>query len=155
MHFLLLALLTTNPASNQHSLAQQPKHTEVVNDAFISSLLKRVSYARLVAAHYPTATKTPRLGSGRLVSFSHGINQFTCFKSPDNTFTASFTVNSPEPLLTPALTLGSTKSITLKQLGVPRSLDILQISNLEGMALATLYFQQDKLVKVTFGVTID
>ncbi|TDN39201.1 hypothetical protein A8B98_20125 [Hymenobacter sp. UV11] len=155
MYLLLLALLTTNPASPRGSVVQQPKHSEAVNDAFVNSLLDRVSYARLVAAHYPTPAKAPQAGSGRMVSFSHGVNQFTCFKSPDNTFPASFIITSSEPLLAPVLTLGSTKSAILKRLGVSRSLDILQVSNLEAMALVTLYFQNDKLAKVTYGATID
>jgi hypothetical protein len=155
MYLLLLALLTTNPVSHQGSVVQQPKHSEAVNDAFITSLLDRVSYARLLAAHYPTTTKAPRAGSGRMVSFSHGVNKFTCFKSPDNTFPASFTITSSEPLLAPVLTLGSTKSAILKRLGISRSLDILQVSNLEAMALVTLYFQNDKLAKVTYGATIE
>jgi hypothetical protein len=155
MYLFLVALLTTTAARAQPALAQHPQHTAVTNDALINSLLQRVSYARLVAAHYPKAPTSPPLGSGRMVSFAHGPNQFTCFKSSDNTFTASFVVSSPEPLLAPTLTLGRTKSATLNQLGVPRSCDILQVANREGMALATLYFQQDKLVKVTFGVTMD
>jgi len=155
MHLLLLALLTTNPASYQGSVFQQPKHSEAVNDAFVSSLLDRVSYARLTAAHYPTTAKATQAGSGRMVSFSHGVNKFTCFKSPENTFPTSFTITSPEPLLAPLLTLGSTKSAILKQLGIAHSLDILQVSNLEAMALVTLYFQNEKLAKVTYGATID
>lgn len=155
MHLLLFALLTTNPASHRGSVVQQPKHSEAVNDAFINSLLDRVSYARLTAAHYPTTAKVPHTGSGRMVSFSHGVNKFTCFKSPDNTFPASFTITSPEPLLAPVLTLGSTKSAILKRLAIASRLDILQVSNLEAMALVTLYFQNEKLAKVTYGATTD
>jgi hypothetical protein len=155
MNLLLLALLTTNLASPQGSVVQQPKHSEAVNDAFVNSLLDRVSYTRLMAAHYPTTAKAPQAGSGRMVSFSHGVNQFTCFKSPDNTFPVSFTITSPEPLLAPILRLGSAKSAMLKRLGIARSLNILQVSNLEEMALVTLYFQNEKLAKATYGATID
>lgn len=153
--FLLFVFLTTNRISHQNPVVSQAKHSEAVNDAFIDTLLKRVSYARLVTARYPTKGNAPKLGAGRMVSFSHGANQFTCFKSPDNTFTASMAITSPEPLLAPLLTIGQPKTATLKQLGISRSQDVLQVSNVEGMALATFYFQTDKLVKVTFGATID
>lgn len=153
--FLLLAFLTTNRANHQDPSVSQAKPSEAVNDAFIGALLKRVSYARLVAARYPMKGNATKLGTGRMVSFAHGANQFTCFKSPDNTFTASMVVTSPEPLLAPLVTIGQPKTATLKQLGISRSQNVLQVSDLEGMALATFYFQTEKLVKVTFGATID
>jgi hypothetical protein len=157
MPLLLLALLLTNSTSHHDAVVQRPTYAAAVKDAFINSLLARVSYARLMAAHYPTTAKAPQAGSSRMVSFSPGINKFTCFKSPDNTFPAAFSSTSPEPLLAPVLTLGSTKSAIPKRLGIARSLAILQVANLEAMAMAfaTLYFQPDKLAKLTYGAAID
>jgi hypothetical protein len=155
MPLLLLALLLTNSSSHHDVVVQRPTYTAAVKDVFISSLLARVSYARLMAAHYLTAAKAPQAGGGRMVSFSPGVNKFTCFKSPDNTFPAAFSSTSPESLLAPVLTLGSTKSAILKRLGIARSLAILQVAKLEAIAFATLYFQPDKLAKLTYGATID
>ncbi|UOG73368.1 hypothetical protein MTX78_14675 [Hymenobacter tibetensis] len=126
-----------------------------MNERFIASLLAQVSYQRLVAANYPVVKERAPVGSGGFVRFSHGVNQFACFHSPDNTFTVSFTISRAEPVLAPLLTLGMAKKEVLRQLRLAKSRNTLQVTELEGMARATLFFQQEKLAKITFQATID
>jgi hypothetical protein len=64
MPLLLLALLLTNSTSHHDAVVQRPTYAAAVKDVFISSLLARVSYARLMAAHYLTAAKAPQAGGG-------------------------------------------------------------------------------------------
>ncbi|GAB2470172.1 hypothetical protein GCM10011375_41000 [Hymenobacter qilianensis] len=159
MWFPLLLILTFFCSPLPDSLPQarvpQAPFTETTNNAFLSGLTERLSYTRLVGAHYVRAKRAPKLGDGRLVSFSNGANQFTCFTSADNTFTAAFTITRSEPLLAPLLVLGTEKRTVLHQLGLPRSQDCLQVINVEGDVLATLVFQEEKLAKITFLVDID
>lgn len=154
-YLILLLWLPLNglPIPSRHPAPQ--KSREVVHDAFIASLLQHASYQRLLAAKYPVTKATAHVGSGSIVRFSHGPNQFACFRSPSNTFTVSFTITSPEPVLAPVLTLGTAKKEILRRFGVTNTLNTLRVTDLEGMALATLSFQQEKLTKITFQATMD
>lgn len=154
--FLLsLSLWLPLSLTNTHRSLPAQQNSEVVNDPFIASLLKQVSYQRLVAAKYPIMQETTKIGAGGLVRFTHGANQFTCFRSPHNTFTVSFAISRPEPVLAPLLVLGTAKREILRQLGVVQKLNTLQVTDLEGMAQATLVFREEKLAQVTFQATID
>jgi hypothetical protein len=131
-----------------------PQRTTITSDDFISGLLETVSYEKLASTKYPK-TSTPVKGGGKMIRFINGANTFSCFKSQYNAFTASFEVNKPDPVLTPFLKIGATKSDVLKKLGRSKSFDTVQVQDLEGMALATLTFQNGTLAKVSFKATID
>ena len=131
----------------------EQQRTPIYNDNFIDSLLQTVTYEQVAATTYPHTSKP--MGDGKLIRFTNGGNTYTCFKSKNNTFTASFVVTKPDPVLAPFLQIGMPKSQVLKKLGKTKSLDTIQVSNVEGMAVAILAFQQDVLAKVSFAATID
>lgn len=153
-YLILLLWLPLNglPIPSRRLAPQQS--LEVVHDAFVASLLQQVSYQRLLAAKYPVTKAIAHVGSGSIVRFSHGANQFACFRSPSNTFTVSFTITSPDPYSHRCSRWARLKKRFYADLGLLTA-SILRVTDLEGMILATLSFQQEKLTKVTFQATMD
>ena len=152
---LYAALITTNPSSFFLHSQQNPKFTHVDKDDFISSLLEDLSYDKLSAAKYKSTSMAAKGASVKVVTFLNGKNTFAFNKSAYNTFIKSFTILQPEKLTHQLFYIGESKEKTLKRLGVSKSFDILEVTDLEGGAIVKFYFKDEKLQKVVYGSVID
>ena len=134
---------------------QKIGYTSAHNDSFISSLLEAASYDSFKAAGYATSITSTKISGVQAVNFINGENKFVFYKSKYNTFIKSFSVNKSEAVLNKVLPIGATKQEMLNKLRIVRSLDVLKISDLEGGAVTTLYFSNNRLQKAVFNATVD
>ncbi|MBC6699362.1 hypothetical protein [Hymenobacter sp. BT190] len=152
---LCLLALCVLVMTGTHAISLPPEQrTTITSDDFISGLLETVSYEKLASTKY-SKSSTPVKGGGKMIRFTNGSNTFSCFKSQYNAFTASFDITKPDPILTPFLKLGASKSEVLKKLGRLKGFNTVLVQDLEGMALVTLTFEKETLTKVSFRATID